>query len=705
MGIAGPHRVIVNRHGVMPDDYHFTPHRQLPGKCHRPTGNSIDRLAAIGGEAKVAPYGGQVVVLPGAAGDSGELKLAWKTIRARKLEIPYYMYGGEALTLFVDDQGQPVEDATAYLYCELMSASERKLTLRLTGGEPIKIWLNGEALPVNDRRNFFISNAAQVPLALRSGSNALLIRMENRRQDECLAPRLIDESSDPARGVRVSFRAIEDPPFMPEQYLAQDWNELISEIPAVPPSEDEAFFGAQLGRTMTLLQTGGQTKRPVRILFYGQSITAQQWVWFLVRRLRELYPDTDIQAENWAIGGWQIHKLNRTIKHDILRARPDLVVLHAYGESSWDWEGILQKIRRETTAEIMIRTAHVAGRDMKGYDEEQGNLIPADDSSSLLIRRLSRKYGCELVEGRKEWLAFMRAHSLFDRLDLCSDGLHLNREGSVLMAQLYERHFQPNPASKPWFKRVRRYEAMRPMVDRRNDEIQLTGDGWHTEDVNCLTSTGKDDKLNLTFYGNRVDLVMPQCTGKAKVLIDGKTPSQWNLLQGTRAGAKGGVPAYLMTYHMGENAIEEDWVLRFTHLSGDGRRYRFTLTGSETGPDGQGDNSQLFVSNSGRITIRPQDFNPAHGFKADRSKTELEPVSEEMLLPWSIRQPFPDEVHGTPQREDEPWKPRYHHPYRYVTIIDGLPRGEHELTLIPIYSENRQHFSIDAVEVHRRPLW
>jgi hypothetical protein len=40
--------------------------------------------------------------------------------------------------------------------------------------------------------------------------------------------------------------------------------------------------------------------------------------------------------------------------------------------------------------------------------------------------------------------------------------------------------------------------------------------------------------------------------------------------------------------------------------------------------------------------------------------------------------------------------------YRYVTVVDGLPQGEHELTLIPT-TPNR--FSIDAIEVHRPPLW
>lgn len=695
----------------------------LPGRTDE------DRLAASGGETNVVPYGGQDVVLPGSASDGSDLTLTWKTARTRRLEIPYYMYLGDVLTLFVDPRGQPVEDATAYLYTELESASEQQLRLRLTGGEPIRFWLNGVEIPMDKRERHFRSNGTQAPLALQIGCNRILIRMQNRHGDEAFAALLVDESGKPPQDVRVIFNAIDDPPAMPERYLAQDWNALTSEIPPVAESEDAPFFGANLGRTMTLLETGGQTRRPVRILFYGQSITAQQWVWFLIRQLRARYPHTDIQAENRAISGWQIHKLRRTIKHDILRNRPDLVVLHAYGSSSWDWEGILQKIRRETTADIMVRTAHIAGRDIKYYNEEGMPLVwregqwktrdevpydetkrrpvPDDDSDSLMIRRLARKYGAELVEGRKEWLSYIREHGLMQPKDLCSDGLHLNREGSILMAQLYERHFTSQAVSRPWFKRVRRYEAMRPMADRRDDEIQLIGDGWNIKDVNCATSTGHNDKLKLTFYGNRVDLVMPQSAGSASILIDGKKLSELNLLQGPRPGSRGKVPAWLMTYYLGDNAIAEDWVLRITHMSGNGSHFRFTLTGSITGPDGEGDNRENFVSNSGRIRINHQDFNPNKWAisKEDKNKTEVEPVTDERLLTWSVRQPFEDVVHNIPRQEQEERGTRYGHPFRYVTIIDGLPQGEHELTLIPAYSDRKQYFSISAVEVHRPPLW
>ena len=673
-----------------------------------PDTNGLD---SVGGEEKIAPYGGENVTLKG-AGDKGvDLSLTWKSIKAEKVEIPYYVIASKGLWLFVDENGKALPNCTAYAYSELESPEDQNLALKISGGEPIRIWLNGEAVPVLDRQRHGITpwpDVASSSLQLKKGINRLLVRISNHWDSEFISMRLTDQAGEPAKSIKTCLKQVKDCPEMPYKYIAQDWNAVIGEIPPVPKSEDEQFFGANLSRTMTLLETGGQTKRPVRILFYGQSITAQEWVWLLIRRLRERYPNTEIQAENYAIGGWELGKLNCTIKHDILRARPDLVVLHAYAGGSWDWERIIQKIRRETTAEIMVKSAHIGNGMVKITPNKTIDELSVEDSESTILRRLSRKYGLEYVECRREWLAYLKENKMV-AMDVLADGIHLNRKGCVLMAQLYERHFTTYPISQPWFKTVRRYEAMRPLADRASDEIQLIGDGWKDE-VYCATSTGKEDMLKLKFFGNRVDLVMPQCWGKAKVLIDGKPLSEWNLFHGTRPGSKGEVPGWLMTYYMGENMLEEDWELKFTHVSGDYNNYRFTVTGSKTGYDGEGDNTKLFVSNSGRITIKPfiwNDFNPNWNIRAkvDKTKTELEPVKEDLRIMWSVKRLYPDEVVGIPAQKGEEWRPRFDHPYRYVTVVDGLPQGEHELTLIPVFSERKEYFAIDAVEVHCPPLW
>ncbi len=114
-----------------------------------------------------------------------------------------------------------------------------------------------------------------------------------------------------------------------------------------------------------------------------------------------------------------------------------------------EWERIIQNLQRETTAKIMLRSAHI------DRGEEKKDPIPVESPESLLLRRLTRKYGCEFVECRKEWLQYLHAHDLHPRA-LRSDGIHLNQDGCALMAQLYERHFRPNAAAQPWRSRVRR---------------------------------------------------------------------------------------------------------------------------------------------------------------------------------------------------------------------------------------------------------
>jgi hypothetical protein len=658
----------------------------------------VDRLAGVGGETNAQPYGGQTVTFPPAAGSTQALALVWQWAEARPPEIPWSMISTPGVYLFVDKGGKAVENAVGYLYCGLDSAEAQRLQIRFCGGEPIRVWFNGEVVPIEGRRGWRCEwDMKPGTLNFKKGMNRLLVRLENRTEDEFLFARLSTETGGAVTNVKVSLKEAEKTPMLSKRLLAQDWNKVVAEIPPVPPSADEDLFGANLSRTLTLLETGGQTKRPVRILFYGQSITCQEWVWMLVRRLRERYPNTEIQAENWAISGWVINRLQRVIRRDILTKRPDLIVMHAYTGGSWEWERIIQNIRRETSAEIMIRSAHIS----KG--DEDRNALWEDDSEALILRRLARTYGCEYVEGRKEWLQYMRTHTMPGQ-ELRSDGIHLSRKGCVLMAQLYERHFRRHSAGRPWFDTVRRYEAMRPLADRRNDEVRLIGGGWDDRQVNCVMSTGSNDSLRLRFNGTRVDVIMPPHNGEARVFIDGRPPTQWNLFTSGGSWRRGKTPAELMTYFLGTNMVAESWSLDFTHVSGDHNRFRYKLTGSVTGPDGEGDNTRLFVSNSGRITINPDDF-LVDGNGAVKGETNLVAVTGEAGLRWSVSPAYGDVVRGVPLRRGEAGGERYTVPYRYATIVDGLPPGDHELTLEPLPPKpGVWAFSIEAVEVHCPPL-
>jgi len=60
---------------------------------------------------------------------------------------------------------------------------------------------------------------------------------------------------------------------------------------------------------MTLLATSTPEKRhKVRVLFYGQSITEQDWSKAVAADLRARFPHADLEIENKAMGGCRAYR-------------------------------------------------------------------------------------------------------------------------------------------------------------------------------------------------------------------------------------------------------------------------------------------------------------------------------------------------------------------------------------------------------------
>ena len=314
------------------------------------------------------------------------------------------------------------------------------------------------------------------------------------------------------------------------------------------------------------------------------------------------------------------------------------------------------------------------------------------EASSANIRRLAQKYNCELAEVREEWKTYLADNPDLKIADFLRDSIHLNRRGCVLMAALVERHFRTTTLYPScWAQRVRRYDALRFREDDKADEITFTGDGWQATRIG-VESSSTNDALHLQFSGNRIDLVLPPCSGSARILVDGQPLSEHNLYHATRprpcSGAGASHLSSLTRVFEGADMVPEKWTLTFTELELDeeGQRvtsFRYRVEGSVTGPDGEGDNESEFVSNSGRIRIRHKDFFLSPKY----AKPALKPG---LTLAWEIVPDFIDVVQGSAAT-----------PYKYVTVADGLPNGKHELTIVPV---GGSRFLISAVEIHRPPL-
>ena len=647
-----------------------------------------DLLQGAGGEAAAAPFGGQTVTagLPGA-----QAALVWRVAETESPNLVYAWQRLRRLPLFQAD-GRYLENTAVYLYCELVAAQATNANLLVGSDDSVRVVLNGQPAFRYCGQRSISPDQNCVPVALRRGTNTLLLRVDNYVGDGGLVARLADAFNGPLPGVQVALRADAGAPALPVARRApKPWAEVVAEIPPVPPAPHQELFGARLARTLTLLESGGQTRRPVRILFYGQSITAQEWTQLLVDRLQERYPDTTIEPQNLALGGWGVHMLCRTLKHDILRSRPDLVVFHAYSGTPEQWERVIQNIRRETTADILLKTPHLAGTN------DAALARPEEDAYTFLIRRMAQTYDCELVEIQREWGQYLRANQLGVTNMLC-DSIHLNRAGNVLMAQLYERHFRMNTLTRSgWADRVRWYEALRPIEERKNDEILLDGAGWKASE-HAVESASSKDALRLRFTGNRVDVALAPCSGSARVLIDGKPPSAWNLTHATLPRVPGygwPVPSSLMRLFEGPTRVLETWRLTFTDkLDEKGAKFRYRIEGSATGPDGEGDSEHDFTSRSGRVAIRAVDWRRDGSWPDATNK----PAAPPQLL-WAIVSDGRDTIRGT---LSAPGPLEWFAPaFTWVTVADGLPFGEHELKLVPV---GDAPIAIRGIEVHRPPL-
>lgn len=430
--------------------------------------------------------------------------------------------------------------------------------------------------------------------------------------------------------------------------------------------------GAGIPRTMTLLATSTPRKRnTVRILFYGQSITEQKWWREVADDLRRRFPDADLVIENRAIGGFAAQFLVKSAEADLYPFYPDLLIFHVYGDHR-DYEKIIENVRRRTTAEILMQNDHVTKDEEIGEETDPAKLTPANWSAwmnHVFLPNTARKYGAELVDVRAGWKAYLAANHL-PASALLSDAVHLNDRGCAVMADLIKPYLRYLPG--------------------RSDAGGKDGVTTYTvgKDVHW-----KNGRLVLPFYGNRVDAIAeaPSPGGaSARVRIDGKPPSAFpDLYTFTRASVYPGTPwPGVMRVSSEKPLLLEEWTLRIREADDDLKRFTFAVSGSKTGPDGEGVSTERFVSRSGRIVIDPSDWSLARS--REFTGKALPPG---FTITWKVVGQFVD-AYTAPAARD---------PAREyaTTLAQGLSNTKHTLEIL---ADGKSAVPLRAVRVYRPPL-
>jgi len=195
-------------------------------------------------------------------------------------------------------------------------------------------------------------------------------------------------------------------------------------------------------RTMNLLQTSTPEQRnTVRILIYGQSLSAQDW-WLDVKQYFEKqFPHADLIMNNKSIGGFSSQFLTKTVKRDILDYYPDLVIFHVFGSDHF-YEQVLLQMRSLTSTEILI------------WNDPQNKTEPNEwheEMSYKIIPSFAVKYKCMLIDVRTPINKFIKEKNLNYADEFTRDGLHFNDKGCKLLASniiphlVYDSKFEPDP--------------------------------------------------------------------------------------------------------------------------------------------------------------------------------------------------------------------------------------------------------------------
>lgn len=448
---------------------------------------------------------------------------------------------------------------------------------------------------------------------------------------------------------------------------------IVASTPFPPPAPiaNNASFGDRIQRTMGLLATSTPTERhQVRILFYGQSITLQEWSQDVVRDLKQRFPNADLSWENRAIGGFAAPILIRPSEHDLYTFYPDLLIFHVYGGDE-DYEAIIANVRRRTASEILLHSDHIDWLPTGNSDdpEQLQRYEWHNTHSTKWLPELADKYGCEIAEIREPWRRYLKDNRLQPQ-QLLSDNIHLNDWGNFLLAALIKPHlrYKPNSPQPP------------------QDLVKTYTVG---SDVKW-----QDGKLVLEFEGNRIDAIADKTfNGKeisARIAIDGKKPSEFpELYTITRPSLTLGVPwPAIIQISSQKPLIVEDWKAVITEINSDASKFKFDVVGSQTGYDGSGTNDKLFVSNSGRVVIEPKNWWLKNSYEYSKK-----PTPKGFEISWQVRPMFVDS-YVPPKIADSSRE----YP---TTLAQNLSNSKHTLEIIP---ETDGKVPIQAIRVYRPPF-
>ena len=198
-----------------------------------------------------------------------------------------------------------------------------------------------------------------------------------------------------------------------------------------------------------------QAKKPVKIVFFGDSITEYAvqptgFITLMQQRLRAENKDSQFELAGAGIGGNKIYDLYLRYEDDVLTKNPDVVVIWVGVNDVWhkrmfgtgtDWDkfgrfyGALIKKLQAKNIKVLVCTPASVGEKTDYSNELDGDL----NKYSNIIRDVAKQYNCELVDFRAIFHEYNLKNNPQNKDSgiLTKDGVHLNDEGNKQVADLF----------------------------------------------------------------------------------------------------------------------------------------------------------------------------------------------------------------------------------------------------------------------------
>jgi hypothetical protein len=410
----------------------------------------------------------------------------------------------------------------------------------------------------------------------------------------------------------------------------------------------------------------------IRVMFYGQSITCQAWTTQVADMLVQRFPHAQFQFINPSMGSFESSWLIHTAEHDLYYYNPDLLIFHTYGPTTL-YEEIIRRVKQRCSSEVVLWTSHFSFQGDKVADMSQR---VAD------IKRCAENCQTALVDVRAKWARHCESNG-FSGKELLRDFIHLNADGEKLMAQCIGEELLRLPAL-----------GDNPSAAGTVQTIGL--------DDPAVSIAAEDQSIRIRFTGNYLTCktLVDAAPLPVKLFLDGQPveqiPELWHLTR--PRGFITERPAIMNVQKRGLLQAEE-WRMDFLpDSSPDGKRIHFALSGSFSGPQGEGWSDQDFSSDNGAL------FMPAKLWIGDFMfryfAKQLEPIYPEKcsisftsfpLFPATI--PMPDQLRMTLARVRSTAGCQLP-----IVLLQGIANGPHELRIVP---ENGQRLPILSFKAHQ----